>query len=224
VSELNIVLLGPPGAGKGTQGRRLEEDFRLPYIAAGDILREAVREGTELGEQAKRYMSRGDLVPDDVIIDVIVDRIRQDDSRDGFILDGFPRTIPQAAALDAKLAELGRDVTAVLLIDASEEEVLRRISGRRSCVKSGHVYNIHYDKPEREGVCDQDGSRLEQRDDDQEDKVRRRLEVYEKQTRPLIDYYEKRSVLRRFEGDRHPTEVYDHIRATLATLKLEEEL
>jgi adenylate kinase len=224
VSELNIIMLGPPGAGKGTQGRRLEDDFRLPYIATGDMLREAVREGTELGKQANGYMSRGDLVPDEVIIGVIVERIQEEDCRDGFILDGFPRTIPQAEALDSEFAELGRELTAVLLIEVSEEELLKRIAGRRSCVKAGHVYNIHYDRPKREGICDQDGSRLEQREDDQEDKVRHRLQVYEEQTRPLIDYYEERGVLRRFEGSRPPTEVHDHIRATLATLRLEEKL
>jgi adenylate kinase len=224
VSELNIIMLGPPGAGKGTQGRRLEEDFRLPYIATGDMLREAVREGTELGEKANGYMSRGDLVPDEVIIGVIVERIQEEDCRDGFILDGFPRTIPQAEALDSAFAELGRELTAVLLFEVSEEELLRRIAGRRSCVKAGHVYNIHYDPPKREGVCDQDGSRLEQREDDQEDKVRHRLQVYEEQTRPLTDYYEERGVLRRFQGSRPPTEVHDHIRATLATLRLEEKL
>lgn len=224
MSELNIIMLGPPGAGKGTQGRRLEEDFRLPYIATGDMLREAVREGTELGEKANGYMSRGDLVPDKVIIGVIVERIQEEDCRDGFILDGFPRTIPQAEALDSAFAELGRELTAVLLFEVSEEELLRRIAGRRSCVKAGHVYNIHYDPPKREGVCDQDGSRLEQREDDQEDKVRHRLQVYEEQTRPLTDYYEQRGVLRRFQGSRPPTEVHDHIRATLATLRLEEKL
>lgn len=224
MSELNLILLGPPGAGKGTQGRKLEGDFGLPYIATGDMLRAAVRDGTELGGQVSEYMSQGELVPDDIIIAVIRGRVEQEDCRDGFILDGFPRTIPQAEALDRQLKELGRELTAALLVDAPDEEVVKRISGRRCCAKAGHVYNIHFDPPKREGVCDQDGSRLEQRDDDREDKVVRRLEVYHQQTTPLIEYFEERGVLRRFDGSGDPTEVHDHIRATLATLRLEEKL
>ena len=224
MSELNLILLGPPGAGKGTQGRKLEDDFRFPYIATGDMIRAAIREGNELGRKVKEYNDRGDLVPDDVMIDLIARRIDEDDCADGFILDGFPRTIPQAEALGSQLDELGRELTAALLIEVPDEEVIKRISGRRSCVKAGHVYNIHYDPPKREGVCDQDGSRLEQREDDREDKVARRLEVYRDQTMPLIDYYEERGALRRFDGTRNPTEVHDHIRATLATLRLEEKL
>lgn len=224
MKQLNLILLGPPGAGKGTQGRRLEEDFRLPYIATGDILRAAVREGSELGQQAQEYMSRGELVPDDVIIDVIAERLKEDDCADGFILDGFPRTVPQAEALNEGLEKTGHQLTAVLLIDAPDEDVVKRISGRRCCVKNGHVYNIHFDPPKREGVCDQDGSRLEQRDDDREDKVVRRLEVYREQTMPLIAFYDDRGLLRRFDGARSPSEVHDHIRATIATLRLEAEV
>jgi adenylate kinase len=225
MTELNLILVGPPGAGKGTQGRKLEGDFRLPYIATGDIVRAAIQEESELGRKAKEYNDRGDLVPDEVMIDVIRERLVQDDSRDGFILDGFPRTIPQAEALDAQLEELDRSLTAVLMFDVPDEEILRRVSGRRSCVKNGHVYNVHYDPPKREGVCDQDGSRLVQREDDEEQKVRHRLEVYRRETEPLGDYYERNGVvLRRFEGDRSPTEVHDHIRATLATLRLEDEV
>jgi adenylate kinase len=224
VSELNLILFGPPGAGKGTQGKRLSEDLRLPYIATGDMLREAVANDTELGKEAGRYMDEGDLVPDDVIIGVITERVQEDDARDGFILDGFPRTIPQAEALDQELDGLAREITAALLVDAPEEEVIKRISGRRQCVEAGHVYNIHFDPPKRDEVCDQDGSRLEQRSDDKPEKVKRRLEVYKKQTCPLIDYYDERGVLRRFDGARSPTEVYDHVRATLATLRLEDQL
>jgi len=224
VSELNLILFGPPGAGKGTQGKRLSEDLRLPYIATGDMLREAVADETELGKEAGRYMDEGDLVPDDVIIGVISERIQEDDARDGFILDGFPRTIPQAEALEGQLEQLGRKITAALLIDASDQEVIKRISGRRQCVEAGHVYNIHFDPPERDEVCDQDGSRLQQRSDDKPEKVKRRLEVYQEQTSPLIDYYEQRGLLRRFDGSRSPTEVYDHVRATLATVRLEDQL
>ncbi|MFL5819622.1 MAG: adenylate kinase [Solirubrobacteraceae bacterium] len=224
MSELNLIVLGPPGAGKGTQGKRLSEDLRLPYIATGDMLREAVNQETELGEKARSYMEEGDLVPDEVITAVISERIQADDAQDGFILDGFPRTIPQAESIEEQLEGLGREVTAALLIDASDDEVIKRISGRRQCVEAGHVYNIHYDPPEQDEVCDQDGSQLEQRSDDHPDKVKHRLEVYHEQTSPLIDYYEERGLLRRFDGSRSPTEVYDHIRATLATLRLEDEL
>src|SRR5215467_1851293 len=156
--ELNLVLLGPPGSGKGTQGERLQEDLRLPYYATGDILRGAVREQTELGRTAKEYMDRGDLVPDEVIVGVIAERIDSPEALDGFILDGFPRTMPQAEALDGKLEELSRAVTAVLLIDVSDDEVVRRLGGRRTCEEAGHVFHLEFNPPEREGVCDLDGS------------------------------------------------------------------
>ena len=224
MSELNLILFGPPGAGKGTQGKRLSEDLRLPYIATGDMLREAVADETELGKKVGKYMEEGDLVPDDVITEVIRERVQEEDAQDGFILDGFPRTIPQAEALDEQLEHLGREITAALLVEAPKEEVIKRISGRRQCVEAGHVYNIHFDPPKRDEVCDQDGSRLEQRSDDRPEKVKHRLEVYREQTSPLVDYYEERGLLRRFDGARSPTEVYDHIRATLATLRLEEQL
>ena len=225
MSELNLILLGPPGAGKGTQAKRLREDFRLPYVATGDMLRQAVREETELGQQAKEHMDAGDLVPDDVIIGVITERISEDDCKDGFILDGFPRTVPQAEALEGALADLDRHLTAALLIEVPDEEVIKRISGRRLCVKNpDHVYNVELDPPKRENVCDQDGAQLYQRDDDAPEKVKRRLEVYHAQTSPLEAHYEQEGVLRRFDGSRSQTEVHDHIRATLATLRLEESL
>ena len=224
MSELNLILMGPPGAGKGTQAERLVDDFDLPYYATGDILRAAVKEESALGRQAKEYMDRGDLVPDDLICKVIIERIDSGEAEDGFLLDGFPRTIPQAELLEDALDERGRQLTAALLIDTSDEEVIRRLSGRRICVKKGHVYHVEFDPPKNEGVCDQDGSRLVQRDDDKEETVRKRLEVYHEQTKPLIEYYEDRGLLRRFEGTRPPEEVHGHIRATLATLRLEAEL
>jgi adenylate kinase len=224
VSELNLILLGPPGAGKGTQAERLREDFDVAYIATGDILRKAVAEETDLGKKAKEYMNNGDLVPDEVIIGVILEEVESDAAQDGFLLDGFPRTVDQAKALDEALARLDRRLTAVLLIDAPDDEVVRRLSGRRMCAKSGHVYNVHTDPPKHDEVCDQDGSRLIQRDDDREETVRKRLAVYHRQTSPLIRFYEERDLLKRFDGTRRPTEVHDHIRATIATLRLEDEL
>jgi adenylate kinase len=224
VSELNLVLLGPPGAGKGTQAERLVSDFDLPYYATGDILRAAVKDETELGKEAKGYMDRGELVPDDLICKVIMERIDEPEAEDGFLLDGFPRNAEQADILERALEERGRKLSSVLLIDAPDDEVIRRISGRRVCVKNGHVYHVDYDPPKHDSVCDQDGSRLIQRDDDKPETIKKRLEVYHDQTKPLIDYYEERSVLRRFDGSRTPSEVHDHIRATLATLRLEEEL
>jgi adenylate kinase len=225
VSELNLILLGPPGAGKGTQAQRLIDDFRLPYVATGEMLRNAVKEGTEIGQEAAKYMNNGDLVPDEVIIGVAMERLQQDDCKDGFIVDGFPRTIEQAKALDAELEGVGRRVTAALLIEVPDDEVVKRISGRRQCVKNEqHVYHVEYDPPKHEDVCDQDGARLIQRDDDKPDTVRHRLEVYHEQTEPVVAYYDERGLLRRFDGTRDKTEVHDHIRATLATLRLEEEL
>jgi len=224
LSELNLILLGPPGAGKGTQAERLQEDFRLPYAATGNILRAAVDAGTDLGREAKAYMDRGDLVPDDIIIGVIIEKVREEDAQDGFLLDGFPRTVAQAEALDEALSELGRALSAALLIDVPDEELVRRLSGRRVCVKAGHPYHVEFDPPKHADVCDQDGSRLIQRDDDKPETIKRRLSVYHEQTAPLVDFYEERGLLKRFDGTRTPTEVHDHIRATLATLRLEEQI
>jgi adenylate kinase len=223
MAELNLVLLGPPGSGKGTQGERLQEDLRLPYYATGDILRAAVRDETELGREAKEYMDRGDLVPDEVIVGVIADRIDSGEALDGFILDGFPRTTPQAEALDAKLSELGRGVTAVLLIDVSDDEVVRRLGGRRTCEANGHVFHIEFEPPAQEGVCDIDGSALIVRDDDKPDVIRRRLQTYHEKTEPLVSYYDSRSVLRRIEGEATPEEVAEQVRRTLATLRMEQD-
>ena len=221
--ELNLVLLGPPGSGKGTQGERLQEDLRLPYYATGDILRAAVREETELGKTAKQYMDAGDLVPDEVIVGVIAERIASSEALDGFILDGFPRTTPQAEALDAKLEELGRAVTAVLLIDVSDDEVVRRLGGRRTCAENGHVFHVEFNPPKQDGVCDIDGSELIVRDDDKPEVIRKRLETYHAKTEPLVEYYDHRSVLRRIEGAAPPDEVTEEVRRTLATMRLEQD-
>ncbi len=224
MSQLNLILLGPPGAGKGTQAERLVDDFDLPYYATGDILRLAVKEETAVGREAKEYMAKGDLVPDELICKVIMERVDSSEAADGFLVDGFPRTITQAEVLEDALDNRGRSLTASLLIEAPDEEVIRRLSGRRICQKNGHVYHLEFDPPKNEGFCDQDGSPLVQRDDDQPETVKHRLDVYHEQTEPLVEMYEKQGLLRRFDGTRTPDEVNGHIRATLATLRLEEEL
>jgi adenylate kinase len=222
--QTNLILLGPPGAGKGTQAERLQADFSLAHISTGDMLRAQVAQDTELGQQAQKYMNAGELVPDEVILGMIGLRISEQDAREGFLLDGFPRNTSQADSLAATLAESDRHLTAALLIDVPDEEVVRRLAGRRVCAKGGHVYHVEFDPPKREGVCDQDGSRLIQRDDDKEETIRRRLEVYARQTAPLIAYYDDAGLLRRFDGRRDPNEVHDHIRATVATLRMEDKL
>ncbi len=223
-AQLNLILFGPPGAGKGTQAERLRADFQLAFISTGDMLRANVKDETELGRKAKEYMDAGDLVPDELIVAMARERLEHDDAQDGFILDGFPRTLEQAEALAEMLADLGRRVTTALLIDVSDEEVVRRLSGRRVCVKSGHNYHVEFDPPKREGVCDQDGSRLVQRDDDKPEVVEHRLAVYHEKTHPLIEYYDEQGLMRRIDGTRPPADVNDHIRAVIATLRLEEDV
>jgi adenylate kinase len=224
MSELNLILLGPPGSGKGTQGERLQEDFRLPYYATGDILRAAVKEETEIGQEAKAYMDRGDFVPDEVIIGVIADRVQQEEASDGFILDGFPRTLPQAEALDAKMDELGRRMTTAILIEVPDEEVMRRLSGRRTCEEKGHVFHLEFNPPETDGVCDIDGSPLMIRDDDKPEVIEHRLEQYRSKTEPLAEYYEERGILQPVNGVQDPDVVEEKIHGLIATIRLEEEV
>jgi adenylate kinase len=222
--ELNLILLGPPGSGKGTQGERLQEDFRLPYYATGDILRAAVKDGTDVGKQAKEFMERGDLVPDEVIIGVIAERLQEGEAADGFILDGFPRTVPQAEALGQKMKELGRELTAAILIDVSEDEVVRRLGGRRTCEENpSHIYHVEFDPPKEEGVCDIDGGKLIVRDDDKPDVIKNRLKQYQEKTEPLIEYYEESGILNHVNGAQSPDEVEESIHGILATLRREEE-
>lgn len=220
--ELNLILLGPPGSGKGTQGERLQEDLECPYFATGDILRAAVREGTEVGLAAKEFMDRGDLVPDDVIIGIIAERLESGEADHGFILDGFPRTVVQAEALDEKLSELRRSLTAVILIDVSDDEIVKRLSGRRVSVKDGHVYHVEFNPPKVEGVCDIDGSELVIRDDDKPEVVRHRLEQYHEKTAPLVNYYKKQGLLNSIDGADDPDRVSEKIRTLVSTLSLEE--
>jgi len=222
VSELNLILLGPPGAGKGTQASRLTEDFGLPYIGTGDLLREHVADCTELGQQAKEHMDNGGLVPDDLVIAMILDKV-DEEGDDGFLLDGFPRTVVQADALADELDKLDRRLTAALMISAPDETVIQRLSGRRQC-SEGHLYHVDFDPPKHEGKCDQCGKPLRQREDDEPEKVKTRLSTYHEKTEPLIEYYEERGLLRRFDGTQDKVKVHDHIRATLATLRLEERL
>jgi adenylate kinase len=225
LSELNLILLGPPGAGKGTQAERLREDFALPHISTGDMLRAEVAAGSDLGLAAKRYMDAGDLVPDEVIVGMISKRVREPDANEGFLLDGFPRNAEQADALAKALEDLGRRLSAALLFEVPDDELVRRLAGRRVCVKNpSHIYHVEFDPPKHEGVCDQDGSRLMQRDDDKEETIRRRLEVYHSQTEPLIEHYDEAGMLRRFDGTRDPDEVHTRIRATVATVRLEKKL
>ncbi len=220
--NLNLILLGPPGSGKGTQGERLQEDLELPYYATGDILRAAVKAVSDVGAKAKDFMDRGDLVPDEVMIGIIADRLESNEAEHGFILDGFPRTVPQAEALDKKLRELGRGLTAVILIDSTDEAIINRLSGRRVCLDGGHVYHVDFDPPKTEGACDIDGSELIVRDDDKPEVVSHRLEQYHEKTAPLIDFYRKQGLLNRIEGTETPDRVGESVRTLISTLSLEE--
>lgn len=222
MAELNLILLGPPGSGKGTQGERLQEDLEYPYYATGDILRAAVKEGTEVGLAAKEFMDRGDLVPDEVIIGIIAERLESGEADHGFILDGFPRTVVQAEALDTELEKLGRQLTAVILIDVDDEGIVNRLSGRRVCQEKGHVYHVEFNPPAVEGVCDVDGSELFIRDDDKPEVVRHRLEQYHEKTSPLVDYYKKQGLLNSIDGADDPDRVSEKIRTLVSTLSLEE--
>jgi len=197
---MRLILLGPPGAGKGTQAEFLVERYGLAHVSPGNILREAVRAGTPLGAKAKGYMDQGLLVPDQIIIDLIRERLTAPDAQNGFLLDGFPRTIPQADALQAMLAEAGASLDAVVSLEVPEEELVRRSAGRRVCPACGATYNIYFAAPKTEGKCDHCGTALVQRDDDREATVRRRLEVYKAQTEPLVEYYRERGLLRTVDG------------------------
>jgi adenylate kinase len=224
MSELNIVLLGPPGAGKGTQAARLSEDFGLRYIATGNMLRDAVREGTELGQKAKEYMDRGDLVPDDLIIAMIKESLEHGDQANGFILDGFPRTERQAQALDEELEQLGRTLNAALLLDVADPIAVERLSQRRVCVKGQHNFHMAFDPPKHPERCDIDGSRLVQREDDKPEVIQHRLQEYREKTAPVIGYYDRQGRLRRVDASRSPDEVSDEIRAKLAATRFEEQV
>ena len=199
-SLMKLILLGPPGAGKGTQAKMLTDRFAIPQISTGDILRAAVKDGTEMGLQAKACMDAGTLVPDAVVVGIVRDRLQERDCQAGFILDGFPRTVPQAQALTATLAELGKDLDAGLSLEVDVEALVERLTGRRTCRDCGRGYHVKFDPPKQAGLCDACGGELMQRDDDQEATIRKRLEVYREQTLPLAGYYQKLGLLTRVDG------------------------
>jgi adenylate kinase len=210
---MNLVLLGPPGVGKGTQGRLLGERFDVPWLSSGDILRDAVREGTELGERAEQSMRRGDLVEDSLILEIMGERLRRADATSGFILDGFPRTRGQAEALTAALDRLGLKLSAALLVELPDDDVVRRLAGRRTCARCGRVYHLEFEPPRRAGFCDVDEGELIQRDDDRPETIRRRLVVYHREIEPLLGYYEDDGLLRRVDGNGRPDEVNERLAA-----------
>lgn len=212
---MDLILFGPPGAGKGTQAQFLVEAYKIPQISTGDMLRAAVKAGTPLGMKAQEIMTQGGLVSDDIVLGIVAERLAQDDCAAGFVLDGFPRTIPQADALDAILKQVGRAIDHVISLEVDSEEIVRRLSGRRSCSSCGKGYHLIFDPPLRAGVCDVCGSVLVQRSDDQEDTVRNRLLVYEQQTAPLKDYYRSRQVLCSIPGIGPIVEIQQRIAAAL---------
>jgi len=208
---MRLVLLGAPGAGKGTQAKKLIEKYGIPQISTGDILRQNVADGTPLGKEAKSYMERGELVPDRIILGLVEDRLKRDDCKKGYILDGFPRNIAQAEALDKMLSDLNMPLDAALSVDVPFDDLMKRLTGRRTCKNCQQMYNIYFSPPQREGVCDKCGGDLFQRDDDKEETIRNRLEVYQKSTAPLIDYYRGKGILKSVDGTGSIDEIFNRI-------------
>ncbi|MGQ9636668.1 MAG: adenylate kinase [Thermodesulfobacteriota bacterium] len=217
---MNLILLGPPGAGKGTQAQLMITRYHIPQISTGDILREAVRNDTELGREAKSFMEKGQLVPDEVVIGIVEERLNNQDCHSGFILDGFPRTIPQAEALQKILQKTGRTINHVLNIEVDSEELVRRLTGRRTCKACGAMYHILFSPPKQDEICDRCGGPLYQREDDREETIRRRLKEYERQTAPLIQYYKERSLLRSINGIGTQNQIFDRIIQAIETKTL----
>ncbi len=213
---MNVILLGPPGAGKGTQAKMLVEEYQIPQISTGDILRAAVKEGSPLGKEAKACMDKGDLVPDSVVIGIVEERIQQPDCAKGYMLDGFPRTVPQAEALDGMLKNLSSQIDHVVSIEVANEELVGRLTGRRTCRDCGVGFHVMFDPPEQEGVCDKCGGELYQRDDDNVETVSSRLEVYESQTLPLIDYYGAQEKIRPIDGVGDIKEIFGRVTQVLS--------
>jgi adenylate kinase len=204
-------MLGAPGAGKGTQAKLIAEKFNIPHISTGDIFRANIKEGTDLGKEAKEYMDKGQLVPDDLTVRILLDRVSNDDCANGYVLDGFPRTIPQAEVLDTEVAKLGESIDFAIDVDVPDENIIRRMGGRRACLKCGATYHVEHIPPKQEGICDKCGSELVLRDDDKPETVKKRLEVYHKQTQPLIDYYSKQNILRTVDGTQDMNDVFADI-------------
>ena len=213
---MKIIMLGAPGAGKGTQAKRVAEEFKIPHISTGDIFRANIRDNTELGKKAKEYMDKGLLVPDELTCDLVMNRISEADCKDGFVLDGFPRTIPQADALTKALEEKGMSMDAAVDIEVPDENIIGRMAGRRFCPKCGATYHVVALPPKSEGICDNDGEKLVIRDDDKEETVKNRLSVYHKETQPLIDYYKKAQILKTVDGTKSADEVFEGIKAVLS--------
>lgn len=212
---MKIIMLGAPGAGKGTQAKRIAKKYNIPHISTGDIFRANIKEGTELGKRAKEYMDKGELVPDDITIGMLLDRIHKSDCKDGFVLDGFPRTIPQAKSLTEALSKLNEKIDYAINIDVPDESIITRMSGRRACLSCGSTYHIKYSAPKKENICDNCGSELVIRDDDKPETVKKRLDVYHKQTKPLIDYYGNEKILASVDGTKDMEEVFLDIIAVL---------
>ena len=208
---MKIIMLGAPGAGKGTQAQMIADKFNIPHISTGDIFRANIKNGTELGKKAKEFMDKGLLVPDELTVQLLLDRVASDDCKNGYVLDGFPRTIPQADVLDAELTKLGDKVDFAVNVDVPDENIVRRMSGRRACLKCGATYHIEHIPPKKEGICDKCGSELVQREDDKPETVQNRLSVYHEQTQPLIDYYDKKNILKTVDGTKDMQEVFNEI-------------
>lgn len=205
---MKIVMLGAPGAGKGTQAEMIADKYHIPHISTGDIFRANIKNGTELGKKAKAYMDAGDLVPDELTCDLVIDRVAQDDCRDGYILDGFPRTIPQAEVFTEQLAKNGDAIDYAIDVEVPDENIVKRMSGRRSCPNCGATYHIQFIPPKKEGICDTCGTALVQRDDDKPETVKNRLNVYHKSTQPLIDFYKDKGSLRVVDGTKDMKDVF----------------
>ena len=197
---MKIIMLGAPGAGKGTQAKKIAEKYMIPHISTGDIFRANIKNGTELGNKAKTYMDQGLLVPDELVVDLVVDRVGQEDAKNGYVLDGFPRTIPQAEALDKALEAIGEKVDFAINVEVPDENIIRRMSGRRACVACGGTYHLVHIPPKQEGICDTCGKELILREDDKPETVKKRLDVYHEQTQPLIDYYTEKGILKEVDG------------------------
>ena len=208
---MKIIMLGAPGAGKGTQAKMIADKYGVPHISTGDIFRANIKNGTELGMEAKKYMDQGLLVPDELTVKILLDRVAEEDCKEGYLLDGFPRTIPQAEVLDKALTELGDAIDYAINVDVPDENIVKRMSGRRACLSCGSTYHMEHIPPKKEGVCDKCGNELVLRDDDKPETVLNRLEVYHKQTQPLIQFYEEKGVLRTVDGTKPMKEVFDSI-------------